>query len=140
MQRIRTTRGAVCFQLWLELSKTSLKVHIFLKWSSRRFQRVTSQHGQRCQERVILHLVDGYVESKLTRTSNTNNNNNASVLEAADKRSLSNRSDVAAKLDFSTLQSIAHQTGTRIVVHSRGFDQLNFLFLLPLQHDLRRAY
>ena len=42
--------------------------------------------------------------------------NNGLMAEAAEKRSLSNILDMPSKLDFSTLQSIAHQTG-RILLH-----------------------
>ncbi|CAF0994016.1 unnamed protein product [Adineta ricciae] len=54
--------------------------------------------------------IDGYADYKLGRIINTNNNNNNNVVETAEKRSISNLFDMPAKLDFSTLQSIAHQT------------------------------
>ena len=121
-------RGRVFFHHWLELSKILLRVPIFPKWHLRRFQQVTSRHSYCYWEPVKLHLVDGYVENKITRTSNTNNNNNASVLDAADKRSLSNIVDMPSKLDFSTLQAIAHQTGKFTTMQRRpsfiGFSSL----------------
>ena len=53
-------------------------------------------------------LVDGYVDTKIIRSSLANN---STVSETNKKRSLSNIFDLPSKLDFSTLQSIAHQTG-----------------------------
>jgi hypothetical protein len=61
---------------------------------------------------IFMILVDGYTENKIIRIINTNNNNNnTNIVETAEKRSLSNLFDMPSKLDFSTLQSIAHQTG-----------------------------
>ncbi|UJR37238.1 hypothetical protein I4U23_029947 [Adineta vaga] len=58
--------------------------------------------------------IDGYADYTLGRIINTNNNNNnnnnTNVIETAEKRSLSNILDMPAKLDFTTLQSIAYQT------------------------------
>jgi hypothetical protein len=55
-------------------------------------------------------LVDGYAENKIIGYTNSNNNNN--TLEIAEKPSLSHILDMPSKLDFSTLQSIAYQTGS----------------------------
>jgi len=52
-----------------------------------------------------LILVEGYTENKIIRATNPN------IAETAEKSSLSNLIDMPSKLDFSTLQSIAHQTG-----------------------------
>ncbi|CAF1049493.1 unnamed protein product [Rotaria sordida] len=57
-----------------------------------------------------LPTMDGYTDTKIIRTTNTNNNNNISIHETAEKSSLSNILDMPSKLDFSALQSIAHQT------------------------------
>lgn len=59
----------------------------------------------------ILLVVDGNIDNRIIRVTNMNNNNNANINETVEKRSLSNIIDMPAKLDFSTLQSIAHQTG-----------------------------
>ncbi|CAF3620270.1 unnamed protein product [Rotaria sp. Silwood1] len=60
----------------------------------------------------VLLLVDGLTDNKIVPTTNSNNNNinNIAVLETAKKRSLSNTYDIHSKLDYSTLQSITHQT------------------------------
>ena len=60
---------------------------------------------------MISFLVEGNTDNRIFRTSNINNNNNANIIETAEKRSLSNILDMPAKLDFSTLQSIAYRTG-----------------------------
>jgi len=52
-----------------------------------------------------LILVEGYTENKIIRATNPN------IAEPTEKSSLSNIIDMPSKLDFSTLQSIAHQTG-----------------------------
>ncbi|CAF4981048.1 unnamed protein product, partial [Rotaria sp. Silwood1] len=56
--------------------------------------------------------MDGLTDNKIVPTTNSNNNNinNIAVLETAKKRSLSNTYDIHSKLDYSTLQSITHQT------------------------------
>lgn len=48
--------------------------------------------------------IDGYADNKIIRPTNNNN------VETIEKRSISNFSDMPSKLDFATLQSIAHQT------------------------------
>ncbi|CAF3448200.1 unnamed protein product [Rotaria sp. Silwood1] len=58
-----------------------------------------------------LPTMDGYIDTKIIRTTNTNNNNNINIQEIPEKNLLSNILDMPSKLDFSTLQSIAHQTG-----------------------------
>ncbi len=63
---------------------------------------------------IFFLLVDGYTDNKIIRTTNTNNNNNTNIVETTEKRSLLNLLDMPSKLDFSTLQSIAHQTGSLI--------------------------
>ncbi|CAF4973085.1 unnamed protein product [Rotaria sp. Silwood1] len=56
--------------------------------------------------------MDGLTDNKIVPTTNSNNNNinNIAVLETAKKRSLSNTYDIHSKLDYSTLQSITHET------------------------------
>ncbi|CAF3583700.1 unnamed protein product [Adineta steineri] len=54
--------------------------------------------------------IDGNADYKILRSANINNNNNNIITETVEKNSLSNLSDLPAKLDFSTLQSIAYQT------------------------------
>ncbi|CAF1170719.1 unnamed protein product [Rotaria magnacalcarata] len=53
-----------------------------------------------------LPSLDGNTDNKIFRTTN----NNGNIIETAEKRSLSNIFDMPAKLDFSTLQSIAYRT------------------------------
>ncbi|CAF2460586.1 unnamed protein product [Rotaria sp. Silwood2] len=57
-----------------------------------------------------LPTMDGYTDTKIIRTTNINNNNNINIQETTEKNSLSNIFDMPSKLDFSSLQSIAHQT------------------------------
>jgi hypothetical protein len=66
----------------------------------------------------FLILVDGYAETKIVRPMAT--------LETVEKRSLSTILDLPSKLDFSTLQSIAHQTGL-FIFFSYLFE--NFFFI-----------
>lgn len=55
-----------------------------------------------------LVLVDGYVDTRIMRASHANN---PTIAETTKKRSLPNIFDLPSKLDFTTLQAIAHQTG-----------------------------
>lgn len=76
-----------------------------------------------------LVLVDGYVDTRIMRASHSNN---PTISEASKKRSLPNIFDLPSKLDFTTLQSIAHQTGSVLLSISFHCNIHSF------QHDLRQ--
>jgi hypothetical protein len=83
------------------------------------FKRIPSSKNQRIvstkSNHFYLLLVDGYADNKINRTINFNNNNNTNILETDEKHALSNIFDMPSKLDCSTLQAIAHQTGLFIL-------------------------
>ena len=76
----------------------------------------------------FLFKADGSVENRIIRANHSSNNNTGGLNGTSEKRSFPTILDMPRKLDYSTLQSIAHQTGKR--VWSMLIDLIEFSFEL----------